>query len=383
MIDIVLKIDPEIVMGMDIINRVGTICKTYGNQFLLISEKRLNDDKSIERLKAILQDSGVQTILFDEIKAPVMADIAENIAHLARAAHCSGIIGFGSPSVQAIARLSAIIAADMSDVFEFLDGKIPTTGLPYIAIPSVKEDPFLTAESFIVEDPRDREIRLIHTPRGLCKAVVIDGAFSGIMSVDGGYTPVYAAAFDGFCMAVEAYCSKKANILSDAVLEKAIALFAQIISSSVNGGVNMKELDVQAALLVNIGSAVSAPGVGSTLARAIADRFPVEKSLCSAALLPAILDKLVSCRAEKIAAVALLMGEKTEGLPDAEAALLPAASIRSSLEKLAISPRLRDLGLQLDRLIPITESARNLDIVAFSPWTVTTEEILNIIKQSF
>jgi alcohol dehydrogenase class IV len=68
---------------------------------------------------------------------------------------------------------------------------------------------------------------------------------------------------------------------------------------------------------------------------------------------------------------------------DADAALLTAASIRSSLEKTAISPRLQDLGLQLDRLIPITESVRNLDIVAFSPWTVTSEEILNIIKQSF
>ncbi|MDR0556253.1 MAG: iron-containing alcohol dehydrogenase [Treponema sp.] len=379
MTDIVLKIDPEIVIGMDIINRVGMICKTYGNQFLLISEKSLNDDKSIERLKAVLQDSGIQTIIFDEIKAPVMADIAENIAHLARASHCSGVIGFGCPSVQTIARLTAIIAADVNDMFELLDGRIPSAALPYIAIPSVKEDPFLTTDSFIAVDPRNREIRLVHTPRGLCKAIVIDGAFSGRTGVEGGY----AAAFDGFCIAVEAYCSKKANILSDPVLEKAIALFAQIISSYVNGAVNMKELDYQAAVLVNIGSAVSAPGVVSTLARAIADRFSVEKSLCAAALLPVILDKLVSCRAEKIARVASLMGEKTEGLSDAEAALLPAASIRSSLEKLAISPRLQDLGLQLDRLISITDSVRNLDIVAFSPWTVTSEEILDIVKQSF
>jgi alcohol dehydrogenase class IV len=247
----------------------------------------------------------------------------------------------------------------------------------------VKEDPFLTVDSFIAVDPRNREIRLVHAPKGLCKAVVIDGMFSGRTGGAAGMSSIYAAAFDGFCIAVEAYCSKKANILSDSVLEKALVLFAQIISSYVDGVVNREELDAQAGFLVNIGSAASAPGVGSTLARAIADRFPVEKSLCAAALLPAILDKLVSCRAEKIAKVASLMGEKTGGLSDADAALLPAASIRSSLEKLAISPRLQDLGLQLDRLISITDSVRNLDIVAFSPWTVTSEEILNIIKQSF
>jgi alcohol dehydrogenase len=373
--DIVLKIDPEVIIGMDIINRAGTICKIYGNHVLLASEESLHSNKSIERLIAILADSGIETILFDEISPLAMADAAENIALLARAAHCSGIIGFGGIAVQAIARIAAIIATAEIDIFDLLDGKASTAFLPYIAIPSLKEDPFQTAGSFVAIDPRDRAIRLVHAPRGLCKAVIIDGKFSG--------QPGYAAAFDGLCIAVEAYCSKKANILSDPLLEKAIILFTRIIFSYVNGNTEVGDIEAQAGFLVNIGSAVSAPGIGSTLAYSIAARFPVAKSLCAAALLPVILDKLVSCRAEKIAKVASLMGEKTEGLSDANAALLPAASIRSSLDRLSISMHLQSLGLEIDRLITIAEAVRNLDIVIFSPWTVTSEEILNIIKQSF
>ncbi|MDR2193810.1 MAG: iron-containing alcohol dehydrogenase [Treponema sp.] len=375
MTDIVLKIDPEIIIGVDIINRAGPICKTYGSRVLLASEQSLHDNKSIERLIAILADSGIEAILFDEISSLAMADTAENMAILVRAAHCSGIIGFGGIAVQAIARIAAIIAPDDIDIFELLDGKTSTAFLPYIAIPSLKEDPFQTADSFIAIDPRDRNIRLVHAPRGLCKAVIIDSAFSGQTGC--------TAAFDGLCIAIEAYCSKKANILSDPLLEEAIALFALIISSYINGATDVRELEAQAGFLVNIGSAVSAAGIGSTLAYSIAARFPVAKSRCAAALLPVILDKMVSCRAEKIAKVARLMGERVEGLSDANAALLPAASIRSSLDRLSISIHLQSLGLELDRLIPIVEAVRNLDIVAFSPWTVTFEEILNIIKQAF
>lgn len=375
MTDIVLKIDPEVIIGMDIINRAGAICKTYGSRVLLASEESLHANKCIERLTAILADSGIEAILFDEIPPLAMADTAENIALLARAAHCAGIIGFGGIVVQAIARMAAIIATDELNIFDLLDGKTSTASLPYIAIPSLKEDPFQTAASFIAVDPRDRAIRLVHAPRGLCKAVIIDGTFSGQTGC--------AAAFDGLCIAIEAYCSKKANILSDPLLEEAITLFARIISSYVNGTTEMGELEAQAGFLVNIGSAVSAPGIGSTLAYSIAARFPVAKSLCAAALLPVILDKLVSCRAEKIAKVASLMGQKVEGLSDANAALLSAVSIRSSLDRLSISIHLQSLGLDLDRLIPITEAVRNLDLVAFSPWTATSEEILNIVKQSF
>ncbi len=375
MIDISLKIDPEVIIGTDIINRAGAICKTYGNRVLLVSEKKFSDNKSIDRLRTVLSDSGVEAILFEEIEPLAMADVAENIAALARAARCSGIIGFGGTHIQALSRVASCLSAGTLDVFEILEGKTPETFLPYIAIPSIKEDPFLIADNFIVIDPRDRAIRQVNAPRDLCKALIIDGEFSGGAG--------FAAAFDGFLIAVEAYCSKKANILSEPLLERAIALYADIILEYSKGVTDMREREAQAGLLVNIGSAVSVPGICSALAYSIAGRFPVTKALCAAMMLPAALDKLMSCRAEKMAKIATLMGEHRDGMSDADAAILPLASIRKSLESLNLSTHLQMLGLDFDRLVPVAESVRALDLVAFSPWTVTSEEILNILKSSF
>lgn len=373
MADIAFNIDPEVIIGSDVINRAGTICKAYGNRVLVVAESNLREDSAVGRLIAVLKDSGVEAILFDEVSNLAMADTAEAAATLARAAHCSMVIGFGNFVTQSIARMVALSANATFDIFELLDGKIPqSVFLPYIAIPSIKEDPFLLSDGIVAVDPRNRAMKLVKVPKGLCKALIVDSGFSETGSV-------FVSAFDGFCIALESYCSKKSNFLSEPLLEKAIVSYAHLMSAT-NCPVDEP---ARAGFLAGLGAAISSVGIGSALAYSIARRFPVSKSACAAVLLPAIMEKLESTRPEKMAKVAALMGEKTEGLSVADAAACPLAMVRRSLENLNISVHLRDLGLEIDRLVPIAEAVRELDFVSFSPWTVTSEEILDIIKKSF
>ncbi|MDR0411532.1 MAG: iron-containing alcohol dehydrogenase [Treponema sp.] len=370
--DIYFNIDPEIIIGTDTINRAGTICGRYGNKVLIVADKTLHENKETERLIAILKDSNIEAILFDEIPSTSMADIVASTVSLAHAARCSSIIGFGDVTTQAVARITALIAHAEIDIFDLLDGKSVQSGfLPYIAIPSTKEDLFLFSNICLSIDPRDRSVKQTRLPKGLCKAVIIDNDFISNENI--------AYAFDGFCMSVEAYCSRKANFLSDPLLEQAIAFYSMIIT----GHDSKNEVIGEAGFLASLGVALSTPGMGSVLSYLIARRFPVAKSLCAAALLPGILEKLIATRPEKIARVASLLGKPTEKLSIEESVSLVTSFIHSSLDAQNINPRLQSLGLQLDPLIPLTEAARNLDFVGFSPWTVTSEELIGLIKQSF
>jgi alcohol dehydrogenase len=370
--DIYFNIDPEIIIGTDTINRAGTICGRYGNKVLVVADKALHENKETERLIAILKDSNVEAILFDAIPPVAMADIAASVATLAHAARCSSIIGFGGIATQAIARITALIVNAEIDVFDLLDGKLAQSAcLPYIAIPSIKEDFFLFSNTCLSIDPRDRSIKQTRLPNGLCKTVIIDNGFISNENI--------AYAFDGFCMSVEAYCSKKANFLSEPLLEQAIAFYSMIIAGHDNRG----DVVGEAGFLASLGVALSAPGMGSVLSYLIARRFSVAKSLCAAALLPGILEKLAAIRPEKIASVASLLGKSAEKLSIEESASLVTSFIRSSLDAQNINSRLQNLGLQLDPLIPLTEAARDLDFAGYSPWTVTSEELIGLIKQSF
>jgi alcohol dehydrogenase len=318
-----------------------------------------------------LKDSNVEAILFDEIPSVAMADIAESAAVLARAARCSGVIGFGGITTQAVARIAALIAHAEIDVFDLLDGKSVQSGfLPYIAIPSIKEDFFLFSDECLSIDPRDRSVKQIRLPKELCKAVIIDNGFISEENI--------AYAFDGFCISVEAYCSKKANFLSDPLLEQAISFYGMLIA-----GRDKNDIPGQAGFLASLGTALSAPGMGSILSYLMARRFPTAKSLCAAALLPRVLERLSVTRPEKIAKVASLLGKSTEKLSIEESASLITSFIHLSLDAQNINPHLQSVGLQIDPLIPLTEAARDLNCAGFSPWAVTSEELIGLIKQSF
>ncbi|MDR3342713.1 MAG: iron-containing alcohol dehydrogenase [Treponema sp.] len=379
MTDISFNLDPEIIIGMDTVNRAGTICKAYGSRVLIAVEQWLYENHTIDRLTTILQDSGVEAIVFDAIPPHAMADVAKKVADLARGARCSGIIGFGGLTTQYIARLGAIIAGSSSEVFDLLDGKNPDDAfIPYIAIPTAAADPFLLATSFIATDPRDRSVKLIKSPKGLCAAVIIDGTLSESVSDKA------VSAFDGFCMALEAYGSRKAGVLSDVLLEQALARYARITAAEAdNQGLDVLEDFINAGFFLALGSATSTPGIGTALAYALDGRFPLAKPRYSTVLLPSILERLVAVRPEKIAAVAALMGEAAAGASVADSAALAVDAIRHRMEALKVPTTLKEFNLSLDRLVPVVEAARNLEFVAFSPWTVTAEGVLDMLKEAF
>jgi alcohol dehydrogenase len=379
--DISLRLDPDILVGIDTVSRAGAICGEFGNRALLITEQVLYENRSIERLVSILEDSGIEAIIFDEIPAQTTADVAEATATLAQGARCSVIIGFGGLKVQSIARITAIIARTRITIFDLLDGTSPKTGvLPYIAIPTTGRDPFLFSRYFIAVDPRDRSVKLVKSPHGLCVAAIVDGGLSE--SLSGKF--ISATAFDGFCVAVEAYCSTRASFLSDALLEQAIVMYTQMMDSYVdNKPGDMTGGATNAGLLMALGCAASSPGIGTALAFALNSRFPVAKSWCSTVLLPYVLEKLVSARPEKMAKIAAMMGEPTMGVPVGESANMAVESIRRRIGILKVPARLKDYNLSLDRLVPTAEAARNLEFVAFSPWTVSADDAYDLLKQAF
>jgi alcohol dehydrogenase len=381
MADILFKLEPEIIIGQDTINRAGSICSAHGSRALVVTEPVLYENNKIERLNAVLDDAGIEAIIFDEIPAQATADVAEAAATLARGARCSVVIGFGGLKTQSIARMAAILANSRLEVFDLLDGrKEDAAFIPYVAIPTTGRDPFLFSSYFIAVDPRDRAVKLIKAPQGLCSGAVIDGALSESLSDKFAST----TAFDGFCVAVEAYCSARSSFFSDALLEQAIFLYSQMMGSYVdNQSFDLIGGSTNAGFLMAQGSAISTPGIGTALAYALNGKFPVAKSWCSTVLLPYVLEKLVTARPEKMAKVAALMGEPTEGASTSEAAAMAVDTIRRRMGILKVPARLKEFNLSLDRLVPVAEAARNLEFVAFSPWTVAAEDAYDLLKQAF
>ena len=329
-------------MGADTLSMAGTVCSRYGQRIMIAADHAI-DSQVVNRLKEILEDSGIKAIVFDGIEETSPVSMAENIVELSQAAHCNAIIGFGGRKAQIISRMAAIMAPMRITIFELLEGRMfPNRILPLISIPTEGLDTFSLTEYFVAADPRNSLVKLIQSPGNLYAAVIVD---SSIFNIADNGAHVYT--FDGFLSAVEAYCSAKANFLSDALLERALNFYAKLFKNT--GNINTDTF-AQASFLTAIGTSASSPGAGSALAYAISSRFPIKKQICSAALLPSIAEKLVSARPEKMARIASFLGNTGKPASVAEAANSAVSGIRRCMEALGLQSDLKAFNIPLDRV---------------------------------
>jgi len=373
--DISFKFDPELLIGADTLSMAGTVAGRYGKKIMVAADHGL-DTQTTGRLKEILQDSGIEAIVFDGIEEESSVDMAENIVELTCAAHCDAIIAFGGRKTQIIARMAAIMAPMRITAFELLDGRFfEKKFLPLISIPTEGLDAFSLTDYFIAADPRNRLIKSIQSPGNLYAAVIIDSSLLKILSGAG------AAFFllDGYLSAVEAYCSTRANFLSDALLERALNFYSRLFKSGAEG--MSADIYIQASFLMALGSSVSSPGAGAALSYAVSARSQATKHQCSAALLPVIMEKLISARPEKMARAASFLGSAGKGAAVADAANSALDGIRRCMEALKAPSDLKEFNIQLDRVMAAVSAARALEFVANSPWTVSDEAVFDIIKR--
>ena len=379
--DISFKFDPEVLIGSDTLSMAGTIASRHGSRIMIAADHGL-DAQSVDRLKEILTDSGLEAIIFDGIEESSSVEMSENIVELSRAAHCDAIIGFGGQKTQIIARMAAIMAPMHITAFELLDGRnFGTKFLPLLSIPTEGMSVFSTTDYFIAVDPRSRLVKSIPSPADLYSAVIIDNSLFTFLSDNAAMSFV----FEGFFNAAEAYCSARANFISDVLLEKAINFFVKILRGSSSGAANGSneantELFAQASFLTALGSSASSPGIGAVLSSAINARASVPRSLCSAALCPVIAERLVSARPEKMSRIASFLGAPKPASV-AEGAASSVEAIKKLMTALNVPATLTEHNIQLDRLTAAAEAARSLDLTANSPWTISEEELFKILKQ--
>jgi alcohol dehydrogenase class IV len=374
--DISFKLNPSILIGTDTLSMAGTIASRYGTRMMIAADHKLNA-QVVNRLKDILKDSGLDAIVFDGIEDDSSAEMADNIVDLARAGQCDAIIGFGGYKTQIISRMAAIMAPMKITAFELLDGRdCQEKFFPMISIPTEGTDAFTASDFFLVADPRNKLIKSVLSPNNLYASIIIDSNLITVLTNI--IAPVYIV--ESLFSAVEAYCSARANFLSDTLLEKSLTFYSKLLKKS--SGPASAETFAQATLLLSIGSSISSPGIGAALSAAISARCSIPKPLCSAALFPIIAERLVSARPEKMARVASVLGA-AKAASAAEAANTAVDAIRNTMTTLNVQPDLKEYRIPLDRLAAPVDAARKLELIANSPWTVSEEEVLKILKQIF
>lgn len=382
MSDLVFSIPHETCFGVDVIHRLGSVVSQYGDRVLLVTEAILYERNTIERVAEFLEKKDISFIIYDEVVPNATSTAVEEALLLARGSHAEVIVGMGGIRALSIAKCIAMAAPGKTDIDAYLSGKSPDTKpLAYIEVPTTCRNPFMYTDECLVVDARDRTGRILNTQKNITKSILIDPKLS--ITLPAKYTA--ATLLDTFLSAFEGYISVKSNLLADTLFLKAMEFIIATLKPIASDPEDIKHRihTSYAGMLTALGLALSRNGLGSALSYAINSKLMVPKSWIAALLFPKVIEFFTNTSSEKIAIVAKLLGEETDGISSIDASRLAVEAIQRKIAELQFPARLRDLNLKLEDMIDIASTARSYDMMNHNPRIASIEELYEIIKEAY
>lgn len=386
MADFSFHVSPRVWVGPDALLRLpllaGELTGPGRSRCMLVVDPLLYESKTVDRVRSLLEERGVNVLVFDEIPDRATSRVADDALRLARGSRSPLIIALGGLKTLMIGRTAAALAQGELDVDAVIDGAEVRGGrVPLIEIPTSLRHPFLTQDCLLLTDGRDRRVRMTRVAGSAPAVSLIDPGLSASLS------PKLSASclIDGLLGTVEAYVSSKSSFMSDILLEKA----AVSLALALNGLIARPDDPVARAegwkgsFLSALGQGMSAPGLGSAVALAVNARWPVPKAAIAAILLPYSMEVAAKSRLEKVAALASLFGEDVSESSPQEAAAKAVEWLRTRLGHLKVPSRLKDFDLVLDRLVESARDARELDFMNYLPRAASVDDVFDFVKTAF
>lgn len=379
--DLSLYIPSRVFCSAGSVRRLPEISGALGNRFLLITEETLSSSPAVKEIRDLVENSGGEVMVFNDIPAHGDSRHAEEAVELAKVSRLHGLIGFGGMRALGIARMTALAAGGVHPVHDILSGRASDSQrLPYIEIAGTLRNPFLLSDRFYMVDARNRQPVLLQGTGLYPSAAFIDYELCSALSDKF----KIAVLIDILLHSVEGYLSSKNNFLSETGFLKAVALSLESIQARENGqGNNALRLASEASFFLAQSMVSASPGPGTAIAWSLGAFRSVPKSVVATVMLPHILEYGLRFAPEKVAKMGRILGENIKGLSVVSAADRTVERLRTSIGSHELPARLSELGLKKEDFSEIIHRVRELPFLVDAPNPLSQEDLLQLLEQAY
>jgi len=254
-----------------------------------------------------LTQAGLSVAVFDQVQPdPTDENVTSGVAAL-QAHRADIIVAVGGGSPIDTAKVIAIRLANPQPLSDFMGlHKIANPGLPLIAVPTTAgTGSEATKVAVITDTTREVKMMMLSAPL-MPKAAVVD--YELTLSMPRGLTS--AVGVDTLTHGIEAYVSRKANVLTDPLALQCVALCAQHLRTAWNEPQNhaAREGMMLAATLGGLAFSNSSVALVHGMSRPIGVVFHLPHGLSNAILLPTVTRFSIASASERYATVARTIG---------------------------------------------------------------------------
>lgn len=353
-------------------------------KILVITDPFLKDIGLTNKVVEPLESAGYSTEVYTDVVPEPPLAIGEKLVAYTRDNEFDMVIGIGGGSALDLTKLAGVLASHEGNVADYLNltgtKKVTKKGLPTILIPTTSGTGSEVTNISVLSLETTKDV--VTHDYLLADVAIVDPALT--ISLPPKVTA--ATGVDALTHAVEAYVSKNASPVSDALALQAIRLISNAIRTAVSNGE-----DKQARTDMSYGSYLAGlaffnAGVAGVhaLAYPIGGQFHIAHGDSNAVLLPYVMGYIRQSCEKRMKDIYDAMGFSSANLSQEEASYKCVTELKRLVEDVNIPSTLKGFNITEDALESLTKDAiEQKRILARSPMPLQKDDIFAIYKAAF
>ncbi|MDH7482436.1 MAG: iron-containing alcohol dehydrogenase [Armatimonadota bacterium] len=237
----------KIIFGAGCIRDIGTEAASLGkNAFLITGKTFLRRTGWLDKVLKLLAESKIKVNIFEHVPPEPTISNAQWALDSFKQSTSDIVIGIGGGSALDVAKTVAVIGRQPGTIYEYFHGReVEQKGTPFIAIPTTAGSGSEVTPNSVLIDETERIKASIRTPLMLPDVAIVDPEFTLSLSKE---STAYSG-MDALSQAIEAYVSKGANPITDALAKSAAVRLLTNLPKAYHNGT-----DIEARTEVALGS---------------------------------------------------------------------------------------------------------------------------------
>ena len=380
------SIPPTIITGAGASEKVGEQAKRHGTtKALIVTDPGILKIGYADQISKNLHNAGIVSTIFSDVTPdPTLQNVTDGLNQY-RAESCDVIISIGGGSAIDCGKGISIKLTNDGEFVDYMGvDKIPNQGAPLIAIPTTAGTGSEVTKVTVITDTEQNVKMMLSSSCLLASVAIVDPLLSLT-------TPPHltaAVGVDALTHAIEAYISKRAQPITDALALKAIRLISGSLRQAWSDGGNISaRTDMMlGATIAGMAFSNSSVALVHGMSRPIGAYFHIHHGLSNSVLLLDVMKFSVVGAPQRFADIAEAMGEQIDGLSlmkQADAAITAVERLVSDIQM----PRLGEIGIDADKFEEVIEKMAADAIASGSPANnprhATQEEIIALYRKCF
>jgi len=259
---------------------------------------------------------------------------------------------------------------------------VPRPGVPLVLIPTTAGTGSEVTSICVLSDTQNKVKRGIVSEHMFARVAMLDPQLTL------GLPPQVTAmtGMDALVHAIESYTGVRATVFTDTLNLQAIRMVAANLRKAFANGENRRAREgmLYASCLAGMAFSNTQNGLDHALALAIGGRFHLPHGLLTAFICPWVMRYNLPAVPEKFIRIAEAFGERTEGLPEMEAARLAVKAVRALLDDLGISCKLSSYDVPREEIPALAKAAMAAArLISNNPRKVTEKEVIELLDRNY